>query len=78
MFEYVLAGFTGSFFSYFCVFLGGIQFYACARGTSGDIVIEHIDRQNDMFKRDNERVERKVDVILRQLTHGASELFGKN
>lgn len=59
MFEYILAGFTGTFFSYFCVFLSGMELYAFAKGTSSEKVI-------DVLNEHNERMERKMDLILRQ------------
>ena len=58
MFEYILAGFTGSFFSYFCAFWVGAETHAIACGTTTDRVLSVMNRHNDS-------VENKLDKILR-------------
>jgi hypothetical protein len=60
MFEYILAGFTGSFFSYFCVFWAGVEVYAFAHETTSERVIKVINRSND-------DIERKLDQIIEQI-----------
>ena len=67
MFEYILAGFTGTFFSYFCVYWCGIETHAVAVGTVSDRVQKKIEIDNDRTIRYHERVDRKLDKILRQL-----------
>jgi len=67
MFEYVLAGFTGSFFSYFCVYWGGVQTHAFALGTVSEKVLQKIGVDNCRHERIYERMERKMDRIQQQL-----------
>ena len=62
MFEYILAGFTGSFFSYFCIYWAGLETHAFAVGTSSDKVIR-------VMNMHNEEVERNLDRILRQINN---------
>ena len=64
MFEYILAGFTGTFFSYFCVYCVGVETHAFALGTVSDRVIQKLDDYN---KR-NERFYIKMERTLQQLT----------
>jgi len=49
MFEYILAGFTGSFFSYVCVFYFGAELHSCATSTSSDRIINKIDNDNEIY-----------------------------
>lgn len=65
MFEYILAGFTGTFFSYFCVFWGGIQLHAFAKGTASDRVINEIEK----MERKMEKMERKMELIHRHVEY---------
>ena len=60
MFEYILAGFTGSFFSYFCVWFLGAETHAFAAGTSSDRVLSVMDINND-------KIERKLELLLRKI-----------
>ena len=57
MFEYILVGFSGSFFSYFCAFWIGAEIHAFAADTASDKVIRVMNRHNDS-------VENKLDKIL--------------
>ena len=67
MLEFIVAGFTGTFFSYFCVFWGGVQTHAFALGTVSDRVLEKLEIDNDRTIRYHERMDRKLDKLLRQL-----------
>lgn len=67
MFEYILAGFTGSFFSYFCIYWAGVQTHAFALGTVSDRVLQKIEIDNYRYARFYERMERKMDKILNHL-----------
>lgn len=67
MFEYILAGFTGTFFSYFCVFWSGVQLHACAKGVVSDKVIEVMNEHHDIQERNMDRMERKMVLILKQI-----------
>jgi hypothetical protein len=78
MFEYILAGFTGSFFSYFCVFWSGIELHAFARGTTSDKVISVINNNHyeierefkqlvKQINRNNDAIEEKFDRILQKI-----------
>ena len=64
MFEYILAGFTGSFFSYFCVYYVGVETHAFVLGTVSDRVIQKLDDYN----KKNERFYIKMERTLQQLT----------
>jgi len=60
MFEYILAGFTGSFFHMFvCVFYFGAELHSCAVGTVSDRIINKIDNDNEIYKKNNLRMEKK-------------------
>ncbi len=67
MFEYILAGFTGTFFSYFCVFWSGVQLHAFAKETASDKVIEVMNEHNNKQEIKINRMERKMNLILRQV-----------
>jgi hypothetical protein len=66
MFEYILAGFTGTFFSYFVVFWSGTQLHAFAKGTASDKVIEVMNTHHDILEIKMDMIERKLDLVLRQ------------
>ena len=68
MFEYILAGFTGSFFSYFCVYWFGLETYAFAKGTTTDKVMKELNKLSDIIERNNGRIEKKMDLISRKLS----------
>jgi hypothetical protein len=67
MFEYILAGFTGSFFSYVCVFYFGAELHSCATSTASDRIINKIDNDNEIYKKNNVRMEKKIDKMLEHL-----------
>ena len=60
MFENILAGFTGSFFSYFLVGFGGIQLHVWAVETISD-------RISYLLRKHNDRIERNMDIIVRNM-----------
>jgi hypothetical protein len=62
MFEYILAGFTGSFFSYFCIFWSGVEFSTWATDTVSERIIRETNEQN-------KNIEKKMDQILREIRH---------
>ena len=68
MFEYILAGFTGSFFSYFCVYWVGIETHAVARGTTTEKVMKELYKHSDIIERNNDRIEKKLDLMMRKLS----------
>jgi len=61
MFEVILAGFSGSFFSYFCAFIAGAELHAFAVGTSSEKVISVMDIHNRYM-------EGKMDKILKKIS----------
>jgi len=65
MFEYILAGFTGTFFSYCFVFFSGVQLHACAKGVASDRVIDVMNDLNDMQNKRLDRMERKMERMER-------------
>ena len=67
MFEYILAGFTGTFFSYFCVFLCGIELHAFAAEISSERVLR-------VMRDDHDDLETKMDRII----HLVKEINSKN
>ena len=81
MFEYILAGFTGTFFSYCCVFCMGVEVHAGAAGTASDKVLkimnihnENVEQLMNKMKLQNTINERKLDLILQQLPRGISDI----
>ena len=67
MFEYILAGFTGTFFSYFVVFWSGIEFHACCKGVASDKVIKVTNEHNDIQKKKMDDMDRKLNLMLRHM-----------
>ena len=67
MFEYILAGFTGSFFSYFCVFWSGIQLHAFAKETASEKVIKVMNEHNNIQEIKINRMEKNMNLILQQM-----------
>ena len=61
MFEVILAGFSGSFFSYFCAFMAGAELHAYALGTYSGRVI-------DVMYIHNRHMEDKMDKILKKIS----------
>jgi hypothetical protein len=67
MFEYILAGFSGSFFSYFCAFWVGAEANAFAVGTSSERIIRVVNRHNDS-------VESKLDNIMKKISKDSTRV----
>ena len=67
MLEYILAGFTGSFFSYFCIFWSGVEFSTWATDTVSERVIRVIRETNEQNKNIEKNIEKKMDQILREI-----------
>lgn len=63
MFEYISAGFTGSFFSYFFVFWCGMELNAIASESISDIVIRIIGYQNTDLERKMNRILNHIQII---------------
>lgn len=75
MLEYILAGFTGSFFSYCCIFWSGVECSTWATDTVSERVIRVIretNEQNKNLEKNIEKyiekyIEKKMDQILREI-----------
>jgi hypothetical protein len=67
MFEYILAGFTGSFFSYFCVFVMSCELNSFAGGTISGNVISVINSNSN-------NIERKLDRIVQQINQNEKKM----
>lgn len=71
MFEYILAGFTGSFFSYCCIFWSGVECSTWATDTVSERVIRVIRETNEqnknLEKNIEKNIEKKMDQILREI-----------
>lgn len=71
MFEYFLAGFTGTFFSYFCVYWAGIESYSFAVDSVSDRLIRKMESKHDILIRNSETnykaLNNKMDEIMHKL-----------
>lgn len=71
MFDYILAGFTGSFLSYFTVFWVGANIYAFAVDTATDKITRVICRESIA-------IENKLNQILKLIQTNNDDVLGKN
>jgi len=78
MFEYILSGFTGSFFSYFCVYWCGVQTYAYAFGNISDRILQKKEIENDRRIRFYERMERKMERMEKKIERIHHQLDQEN
>ena len=66
MFEYILAGFTGSFFSYYCFYLFGAVTEGISSGTLSETIAKKIEKKINL-----ERIEISLaniqDVLSRHI-----------
>jgi len=60
MFNIVLAEFSGTFFSYVCAFLVGVQLHALVTGTSSQKVIHVMNKLNDGLQEKLEKILKKI------------------
>lgn len=71
MFEYILAGFTGSFFSYFCVYWVGAESHALAVSSVSENILRKMKSENEMIIRNMEinykALKTKMDEIIHKL-----------
>ena len=67
MFEVILAGFSGSFFSYFCAFIAGAELHAFGVGTVSEKVIRAMDFHNSYM-------EDKMDKIMKKISDDSTRV----
>ena len=65
MFEYILAGFTGSFFSYFCVYLFGAVTEGIAKDSLSTRVVRKLNMERMEIMEKLEGMERILAIIMK-------------
>jgi hypothetical protein len=82
MFEYILAGFTGTFFSYFCVYWAGAESHAFAVNSVSENILSKMNRDTEMIIRNMDinykASKNKMDEIMHILDMLYDRSEGRN